>query len=330
MSEAVVEAEGLVKVYEPTPKWMRAFVRSPSQIPIVALDRVAFSVDGGQLCAVIGPNGAGKSTLFRILTGLTTPTDGRATLLGMDPVRDAHRIRRHVGFMPAEERTLFLRHTSRENLRFHGRLQGIEDVELKLRIDEVLEIVGLWEARDRAGFALSSGMRARLMLARAILHRPKVLILDEPTGAIDPLAAHDFLQLIIQITVERETATLLSSHRLEEIEALRDNVLLLDRGRVVFWGNLDDVKSVAEHKVYEVLCLDFAAAREVTRILRARASFATEVSQRDSLVVVPAIGGSLADVGWLADVERFVESISLRTLSLRETISALLDETNHQ
>lgn len=327
MSLLAVAAYDLLKVYEPTPRWMRAFVRSPINDSVTALDGVAFSVDRGQLCAVIGPNGAGKSTLFRVLTGLTTPTSGRATVLGMDPAVDAHLIRRHVGFMPAEERTLFLRHTSRENLRFHGRLQGMEEAQLKRRIDEVLDLVGLSEARDRAGFALSSGMRARLMLARAILHEPRVLILDEPTGAIDPIGAHDFLELIIKITVERETATLISSHRLEEIDALRDNVLLLDRGRVVFWGNLDHVKEVAEQKTYEVVCVDFEGARRVAEALRARVGASALVVHDGSLVVFPVSNGSV-DLAWLAELGTQVESVSLRKLSLRETISALLTESS--
>lgn len=327
MPVLAVATRDLMKVYEPTPRWMRALVRSPSRTAVTALANVTFSVDRGQLCAVIGPNGAGKSTLFRILTGLTTPTAGRATVLGMDPVVDAHLIRRHVGFMPAEERTLFLRHTSRENLRFHGRLQGIEEAKLKSRIDEVLEVVGLWDARDRAGFALSSGMRARLMLARAIIHRPKVLILDEPTGAIDPIGAHEFLELIIKVTVEQETATLVSSHRLEEIDTLRDNVLLLDRGRVVFWGNLDHVKEVAEQKTYEVVCVDFDGARRVAEALRAQFGASALVVLDGSLVVFPVSDGSV-DLAWLAELGTQVESVSLRKLSLRETISALLTENS--
>jgi ABC-2 type transport system ATP-binding protein len=229
--------------------------------------------------------------------------------------------------MPAEERTLFLRHTSRENLRFHGRLQGIEEAKLKRRIDEVLDVVGLSEARDRSGFALSSGMRARLMLARAILHEPRVLILDEPTGAIDPIGAHDFLELIIKITVERETATLISSHRLEEIDALRDNVLLLDRGRVVFWGNLDHVKEVAKQKTYEVVCVDPNAAQQVAETLRLRLRSSALVANDGSLVVFPASDGSV-DLAWLADLRTQVVSVSLRKLSLRETISALLTESS--
>lgn len=326
VSSQIVVVDALTKVYSPTPRWMRVLVRSPSKVPVTALAGVTITVDRGQLCAVIGPNGAGKSTLFRILTGLTTPTGGRVSLLGMDPVVDGHRLRRHIGFMPAEDRTLFLRHTSRENLRFHGRLQGLDEATLKRRIDEVLETVGLWDARSRAGFALSSGMRARLLLARAILNEPRVLILDEPTSAIDPISAHDFLELIIKITVERGTATLVSSHRLEEIDTLRDNVLLLDQGRAVFTGNLDHVRAVADHKVYQVECVDPAAAQLVADTVRSKIRGLADISIENSHVLFPAPAGTKLDLNWLVAIGGHVKGVSLRTLSLRETIKALLAE----
>lgn len=321
---ALVEVVELSKVYEPTPAWMRALVRSSIAEPVHALDGVSLRIGAGEICAVIGPNGAGKSTLFRILTGLTTPTAGSVRVLGMDPETEAHRIRRYVGFMPAEDRTLFLRHTGRENLRFHGRLQGLSENEMPERIDAVLDLVGLHDARDRTGFALSSGMRARLMLARAILHEPRVLILDEPTGAVDPLSAHEFLDLIVKLTVERGLATLISSHRLEEIDVLRDNVLLLDQGRAVFWGNLDHVKHVADRRTYEISCVDEMAASSV--VDRLRSSGHGNLSKRGATVIFPVEPGRGQDLGWLNGMNEQVESVAVRKRSLRETIGALLDE----
>jgi ABC-2 type transport system ATP-binding protein len=140
--------------------------------------------------------------------------------------------------MPAENRTLLLRHSCRENLAFHGRLQGIPESDLYDRIDTTLEMVGLGYAADRVGYALSSGMLARLMLARAILHDPPVLILDEPTGAVDPIGSYELLGLIQNVAAERKLAVLISSHRLDEVEMLDDTVLLLDKGNIVFSGRL--------------------------------------------------------------------------------------------
>lgn len=325
MENPAVTARDLVKIYDPTPYWMRLLIRSSSKIPVVALDHCTFSVDRGQVCAVIGPNGAGKSTLFRILTGLTTSSNGQVTVLDMDPALEGHRLRRHIGFMPAEDRTLFLRHSSLDNLRFHGRLQGIEESRLKKRIETVLKMVDLWNVRERDGFALSSGMRARLMLARAILHEPKVLILDEPTGAIDPLGAQAFVELIKAITEEQKTATLLSSHRLEEIDTLRDNILLLDYGRVVFRGDLDRVRTVVEQKIYEVLCINPLAASRVAGTLRQRLGPLARVVQEGCLVTAPLLDGSPTDLAWLGDFGDQVETVSFRKLSLHETIAALLE-----
>jgi ABC-2 type transport system ATP-binding protein len=154
--------------------------------------------------------------------------------------------------MPAENRTLLLRHTSRENLAFHGRLQGISKRHLSERIDETLEKVGLFDARDRVGFALSSGMLARLMLARAILHEPSVLILDEPTGAVDPIGSFELLGLVQEIAKTQDLAVLISSHRLDEVELLNDKVVLLDKGHVVYKGDLDTMLAHSKRPVIEI------------------------------------------------------------------------------
>ena len=246
MAEPAVRVEDIVKVYEPSEWWMKILLRSSVSEPVRALDGVSIEVSPGEICAVVGPNGAGKSTLFRILTGLTTPTSGRATIQGHDCTVDSARVRALVGFMPAEVRTVWLRHSCRENLQFHGRLQGMPEAKVQQRIGETLDLVGLGRAADRVGFALSSGMLARLMLARALFHEPPILILDEPTGSVDPVGSYELIELIKRVTKERNLAVLLSSHRIDEIEALHDSVLLLNEGRQVFAGDLDELRAMWE------------------------------------------------------------------------------------
>jgi ABC-2 type transport system ATP-binding protein len=242
----VIAVEQLTKVYEPSPIWLRFLLRTAITSPVTALDGISFQVTAGQICAVVGPNGAGKSTLFRVLSGLTTPTAGTATVMGRDVTTESLAVRRTIGFMPAGDQTIYLRLSCRENLRFHGRLQGMGDRDLDRSISETLALVGLSEAADWVGFALSAGMRARLMLARALLHRPQVLILDEPTGAVDPVGSFDLLQTIQRVAAESGVTVLLSSHRLEEIEALHDQVLLLDRGQCLHFGDLRSLRRVTE------------------------------------------------------------------------------------
>ncbi len=252
MSEPIVVIDHLRKVYEPYSRGMKLLLRTSVKEPVVAIDDISLEVRSGDLLAVLGPNGAGKSTLFRVLTGLTTPTSGRASILGFDSTKESAQVRRLVGFMPAENRTLLLRHTCRENLAFHGRLQGISRRKLDQRIDETLEQVGLLHARDRVGFALSSGMLARLMLARAILHEPAVLILDEPTGAVDPIGSFELLGLVQDIAKSQDIAVLISSHRLDEVELLDDKVVLLNKGHVVYTGALDHMLAQARKPVIEI------------------------------------------------------------------------------
>ena len=123
--EPIVKVNGVSKTYYPSPAWLKLMLRSSIKEPVHALKNVSLEVAGGQIVAVVGPNGAGKSTLFRVLTGLTTPTSGSASILGYDVATQSAAVRRHLGFMPPEERTLWMRHSCAENLIFHGRLQGM-------------------------------------------------------------------------------------------------------------------------------------------------------------------------------------------------------------
>jgi ABC-2 type transport system ATP-binding protein len=305
LADPILTVRNLSKTYEPSPLWLRTMLRSSIKDPVVALDGVDLDLDAGRLCVVIGPNGAGKSTLFRVLTGLTTPTSGTATVAGIDCTTRSASLRRAIGFMAADERSLFLRHTCRENLRFHGRLHGIERVSLEERIVDMLDRVGLRGAEDRVGIALSAGMRARLQLARALLHRPKLLILDEPTGSVDPVGSFELLRLIRDIAVTDDTSVLLSSHRLEEIEALQDNVVFLSLGRVVHSGPLDEWRRLWETPR---LRLRFASASAATAAAdRIGARLGAMVSRSGDVVidvttrisagrVLAALDGDLDDV----------------------------------
>lgn len=321
--EAVVIVDGVSKTYVPSPPLMRALLRSALKAPVVAVDGVSLRVESGEICAIVGPNGAGKSTLFRILTGLTSPSSGRAFVAGFDVDRQSFHVRRRIGFHAADERMLLGRHSCRENLLFHGRLQGMPERALRRRVDEVLELVGLQRAGGRLAHALSSGMKARLQLARALLHHPEVLILDEPTGSLDPVAAYRFLELLRAVAAERGIAVLISSHRLEEIEALPDHVLLLNEGRVVYDGHLDDLRRYWDTPRLEARFSSSAAAAAAAAVLASIDQI--EVAGVDDDVVVLKTTLGLGNIISLADGQLGdLTSIGEVRMPLRDLLAELL------
>lgn len=255
-ADDIIVLSGLTKLYEPTPRWMRVFARSHLREPVRALDGVDLVVRAGEICAVVGPNGAGKTTMFRIIVGLTSASDGQGSVLGLDVERDSEQIRQVVGWMPSEDRSLLMRATSKENLQLHGRLQGMPRKDLTKRIDDVLETVNLTPQTDTVVAGMSAGMRARLRLARALLPGPRALILDEPTGPVDPIAAYGLLTLIMDLAKQERLAVLVSSHRLEEIEALQSQALLLDGGKVRYSGDLDRLRREWERPELELVTGD--------------------------------------------------------------------------
>jgi ABC-2 type transport system ATP-binding protein len=300
---ALITISALTKAYEPTPGWMRPFVRTHIREPIQALRGIDMVVHEGEICAIVGPNGAGKTTLFRIIVGLTTPTSGTGTVAGFDVEHEPEKVRQVVGWMPAEDRSLLMRATCRENLWLHGRLQGMRVRDLATRIEEILAVVDLEGQRNSIVASLSSGMKARLRLARALLPEPSVLILDEPTGAIDPIAAHSLLALITDLARDRGLAVLLSSHRLEEIEALQSHALLLDHGTVRFAGDLEALRNQLSEPLLEITFSNVAIAeRAAARVTAAGAEVWTEdATVHCRLSGRAAVGELLSE---MSDVER--------------------------
>jgi ABC-2 type transport system ATP-binding protein len=196
----------------------------------LALDRVSFHVPRGTLTALLGPNGSGKSTLFRVLSTLTAPTAGSARIDGLDVVRDRSSVRARIGVVfqnPSLDKQL----TARENLAYHGRLFGLSGGELRARIDAALAEVDLGDrSNDRTG-AFSGGMRRRVEIAKALLTRPAVLLLDEPSTGLDPGARLSLRTTLAKLRAAGMTI-LLTTHVLDEAESA-DQVVLLDEGKMV-------------------------------------------------------------------------------------------------
>jgi len=323
---AVVEVRDLTKIYLPSPAWMRVFLRTQIKESVLALDSISLRFEGGQICAVAGPNGAGKTTLFKILTGLLAPTSGSASVLGIDATKQSPELRRVVGFMAGDDRSLWLRLTCIQNLEFRGRLQGLRGAELRSRISDVLDAVGLGDVGGRVGFALSAGMRS-LQLACALLHNPPVLILDEPTGAVDPLGSFELLEMIRRVTSERGLAVLFSTHRVDEIEALGEMVVLLHRGRIVHVGDIDHLRGSLDRQRVTFRFATAAAARRAASLVDGSSD--TEiVAARDDLLTL-ATGARIGTVlERLGDTASAISSVNEERVPLREILATVLaDQT---
>ena len=231
-----VSIQGLRKRFPVARHWLRALRHPREREYNVALDGVTLEVEAGEIVGLLGCNGAGKTTLLKILSTLVTPDAGTAEVAGFDVRRDPARVRRALAPVTADERSLDWRLSSRENLRFFGALHGFRGAELARRVEEVLAVVELLDAGERQVGTFSSGMKQRLLVARGLLSRPAVLLLDEPTRSLDPLAARSFRAFLRrQITGGGGTA-LLATHSADEALELCDRVAVLGEGRVLALG----------------------------------------------------------------------------------------------
>ena len=223
----LIEVSGLRKLYR------SAF----GQPKITALDGIDFTVREGELFGLLGPNGAGKTTTVKILLGLTHATEGSATVCGL-PVRNPES-RRHVGYLP-EGHKIPNYLTARQALSIFGRMSGMETAAIKKRIPELLEKVKLSQWADVRIKKFSKGMTQRLGLASALIHSPKVLLLDEPTDGVDPVGRREIRDLL-RAEAAGGTAVLLNSHLLSEIELTCDRVAVLRHGKVAAFGTVEEL-----------------------------------------------------------------------------------------
>ena len=209
---------------------------------VQAVDGVSFSVKEGEVFGLLGPNGAGKSTTVRTLATLTQPDAGRALVMGEDVARHPNRVRHTIGYV-AQDSGVDWEATGRENLLLQGRIHNMSGSKLQKRVDEVLELVGLTDAAARVARGYSGGMKRRLDIAIGLVHRPRVLFLDEPTTGLDP-EARAALWLEVERLAEQESLTiLLTTHYLEEADRLAERVAIVSRGKVVAEGTPTALKA---------------------------------------------------------------------------------------
>jgi len=208
--------------------------------PKKAVDLLSLRLQKGEIYGFLGPNGAGKTTTILALLGLTEPTAGQISVLGLDPTRQPLEVKRRVSYLP-ENMGFYRDLTGRENLRYVARLNGLEKREAETRIQEALRRVGLQEEGDKLFQAYSRGMRQRLGLAALLLKNPEVMILDEPTLGLDPQGIASILKLIRSLSKEQAITVLLCSHQLQQVQEICDRVGIMNQGRLVAQGTIQEL-----------------------------------------------------------------------------------------
>jgi len=223
--------------------------------PLRAVDDVDFTVSRGEVFGFLGPNGAGKTTTIRMLTGLSRPTSGRAWVLGFDLESDVTRIKKHIGVVP-ETSNLYDELSAFDNLVFNAQLYGVPRRERASRAEELLDQFRLSDKRDVPFARLSRGMKRALTISAALVHRPRLLFLDEPTTGLDVMSARSLRQMIAGLRGEGVTV-FLTTHYLEEAERLCDRIAIIVKGQIVALDTVDGLKASAqEQAVVEVVMVE--------------------------------------------------------------------------
>lgn len=229
-----------------------------------ALKGINLTVEPGQFFGLLGPNGAGKSTLIHCIMGLAVPTSGTASVFGSDVVKDYRQARQYCGLAPQDiNLDWFL--SVEDTLDFHGGYYGMPKAERKKRIDELLSAFSLTEKRKDKSLQLSGGMKRRVILARALMHRPKFLILDEPTAGVDVELRLELWKYMAQLNKEERTTILLTTHYIEEAEGLCDHIALINGGKIVSTGTPSELKKKFKKKTLEDVYLSVVGREELAR-----------------------------------------------------------------
>ena len=305
MARFLIECEGLGKSFG----------------SLQAVDGVSFRLEAGEVLALLGPNGAGKTTTLRMLAALLTPSSGQATVNGFDTVAQPDQVRRSLGLL-TEHHGLYTRMRADEYLTFFGRAYGLAGAEIASRADELLHRLDIADSRNRRLGEFSKGMRQKLALARALLHDPSVLLLDEPTSAMDPASARLVRDAILTLG-GGERAIVVSTHNLAEAEMLADRIAIIRQGRLIEQGTPADLKdrvlgsAVMELRLTEAVDGHTRALPKEVHVLEAGdcwLRYATDDPARDNPLLLRSLAEAGASVLSLAERPRSLEEVYLRVM----------------
>ena len=209
-----------------------------------ALNRVDIVIQRGSVFGLLGPNGAGKSTTTRLLSTVLKPSFGTAQVGGFDIIENPVKVREITGVLPEEgSHTLYPSMTAYQNLEYFANLYDVPNEEIPERIEELLTFMELWERKDDKAGELSTGNRQRLALCRALLHKPRILLLDEPTSALDPVAAKRVRELILSLARKYKQTFFINSHNLSEVQRICDRIAIIDKGQILLTGTTAELRA---------------------------------------------------------------------------------------
>jgi ABC-2 type transport system ATP-binding protein len=283
---------------------------------ILAVDNVSFEVEEGTIFGFLGPNGAGKTTTINILCTLLSPTSGNAYINGHDCYRESSEVRKSIGIV-FQDSSLDKDLTARENLIFHAYLYNVDKSERRQRVEDALRLVDLSERGDDLVKKFSGGMKRRLEVARGLIHRPKVLFLDEPTLGLDPQSRSNLWEFITALPEKHNVTIFMTTHYMEEAEVC-DKIAIIDRGKIITSGTPAELKKVIGGDVIYLKTADNKKAMEDIKNL-----FDVEVSEMDGEIFISALRGDLCIPKIIREIGESVLSVRMQRPTLNDVFLKL-------
>ncbi len=310
---AVIEVEGLTKRFG----------------SYIAVDQLSFEVGEGEVFGLLGPNGAGKTTTIRMLAGLFSASEGWAKVGGYRIDKESLQVRQTVGIL-TENPSLYERLTAYENMDFFAQAYGLsEPKEKQNRIKKLLDFFGLWERRNEKAATFSKGMKQKLAIARALVHKPPILFLDEPTSSLDPESSKEVRDLIAKLSQHEKSTILLCTHHLEDAERLCSRVMIINKGKSIIVGTPDELRDrIAGNPKIEIRLKKLSsaiveAAKSVTQVKQVDADTSTSTI---TVTLDDVQSGTPQVVKNVVDADGLILSVNVVRPSLEEAYLKLIKE----